>query len=135
VKAGAYILTPVSVSYDPSSNRLRTLFEYYENLDGQSFTISLSFSQLGSIFQNVVPFSVALPKYTQNNLSLYAFSEKHYIVALAAKYISFSIAALSLILFVAGYFGAKLTAIECLGVVQVSALLLLTLKNMSPSFG
>ena len=43
------------------------------------------------------------------------------------KYLSFSIAVLSLLLFVAGYFGAKLTAIECLGVVQFSALLLLSL--------
>jgi len=45
-----------------------------------------------------------------------------------------AVAILSLLLFTAGYFVAKLTALECLAVVQVTALLLLTQQNMSPSF-
>ena len=43
------------------------------------------------------------------------------------KYLSFAVAALSLLLFIAGYFGAKLIALECLAVVQLTALLVLTL--------
>lgn len=50
------------------------------------------------------------------------------------RFVSMGVAAITLLLFVAGYFGGKLIALECIAVIQLSALLLLTQKNMGPSF-
>lgn len=41
---------------------------------------------------------------------------------------------ISILQFAAGYFGAKLIALECAAVSQISALLLITLKEMTPTF-
>jgi len=43
-------------------------------------------------------------------------------------------AVISLLLFVAGYFGAKLIALECVATVQLSSLMLFTLKDVNPTF-
>jgi hypothetical protein len=45
-----------------------------------------------------------------------------------------AVAGIALLLLIAGYFGAKLVALEGMAVVQLSALLLLTQKDMGPTF-
>lgn len=45
-----------------------------------------------------------------------------------------AVSGLTLVLFIAGYFGAKLVAIEGVAVVQLSAILLLTQKDTAPTF-
>lgn len=49
------------------------------------------------------------------------------------RYLGFAIAVLAYLLFFVGYFGAKLVAIECIAVVQLSGMLLFSLKNMGPT--
>ncbi len=87
----------------------------------------MSFSQLSPLFQNIPPSTASLPEAALNNLSLDFFSADTYIIARVLKYLCFAVTALSLLLFFAGYFGAKLVALECLALVQLTALLVLTL--------
>ena len=49
-------------------------------------------------------------------------------------YLASLVAGCSLILFALGYFGSKLQSLEAVAVVQVAALLLMTLENMSPAY-
>jgi hypothetical protein len=51
------------------------------------------------------------------------------------KYLSLVVAILSILLFFFGYLGAKLTALECLATVQLSVILLLSLKDIPAAFG
>ena len=48
------------------------------------------------------------------------------------RYVGYLIVALSLILFLAGYFGTKLISIECIAVIQLAAMLVISLKNTNP---
>lgn len=54
-------------------------------------------------------------------------------MAKAVKYLAYAITALVYLLFFLGYFGAKLIAIECIAVIQLSGMLLFSLKNMNPT--
>lgn len=49
-------------------------------------------------------------------------------------YLALLVAGASLVLFTIGYFGSKLQSIEGIAVVQVAALLLMTLDNMGPTY-
>ena len=49
-------------------------------------------------------------------------------------YLALLVAGLSLLLFALGYFGSKLQSLEAVAVVQVAALLLMTLENMGPTY-
>ena len=49
-------------------------------------------------------------------------------------YLALLVAGASLLLFAIGYFGSKLQSIEGIAVVQVAALLLMTLENMGPTY-
>ena len=100
----------------------------------KSATISAPINQISPLFANIASIDIVLPSNTQNNESLELFSDSTYVLAKAVKYLSIAVSALSLLLFVAGYFGAKLIAIECIAVVQLSAMLLFSLENMPPTF-
>jgi hypothetical protein len=55
-------------------------------------------------------------------------------MAKIVDYLSLAITGLSLLIFFIGYFGAKLQGLEGTAVVQLAALLLLTLKDVSPAY-
>ena len=55
-------------------------------------------------------------------------------IASAVKYMAMGVAAVSLLLLAAGYFGSKLQSLEAIAVVQVTALLLLTVENTGPTY-
>jgi hypothetical protein len=55
-------------------------------------------------------------------------------LAAVVEALSIVTAIISLLLFVAGYFGAKLIALECVATVQLSSLLLFTLQKVNPTF-
>ena len=57
-----------------------------------------------------------------------------YMIATAVQYLSIAVAAVSLLMMIFGYFGCKLQSLEGVAVVQVSALLLMTLENTGPTF-
>jgi hypothetical protein len=78
--------------------------------------------------------SISFLSLTDNNLSIQYYGDGVYVAASVLQYISIAIAVLSLIFFIMGYFGPKLIALECSVVVQISSILLLSLKNLSPFF-
>ncbi len=85
--------------------------EYYDSLHSQNFALATTLAQLHPFLQQIPPFSVALPLFTQNNLALFALSETDYLIAKLGKYLSLVVAVLSILLFLFGYLGAKLTAL------------------------
>lgn len=60
---------------------------------------------------NISTVDLQLPERTANNLALHSYSSTVYSLSAAVPYVSMAVAALSLLLFAAGYFGAKLAAI------------------------
>lgn len=68
-----------------------------------------------------------LPSRAQNNLLLRSFSETAYNVAEVVKFLSIIVSAFALLIFLAGYLGAKLISLECIALVQISGLLLVVL--------
>ena len=69
-----------------------------------------------------------------NNLSLEYYEEGSYTLGNIIGYLALLVAGLSLLLFALGYFGSKLQSLEAVAVVQVAALLLMTLENMGPTY-
>ena len=57
-----------------------------------------------------------------------------YTVAMAIKYLAMAVSTMTLLMLIAGYFGCKLQSLEAAAVVQVSTLLLMTLKDTGPTF-
>jgi len=70
----------------------------------------------------------------ENNLALNHYDDSVYGLAKTFKILSYTAAVLTLFMFVGGYFGAKLIALESAAVTQISGLLLLTLSDMPPTF-
>jgi hypothetical protein len=95
--------------------------------------ISTLITSVSFQFANIPAFAIVLPQSTQNNESLQFYPDLTYSFAQAINDLSIFVAALSLLLFFGGYLGGKLIAIECLAVVQLSGLLLLTQDNMPPT--
>ena len=62
-----------------------------------------------------------------NNQALLFFQDSSYSMAMIVEYLSYAVAFIALLFFFAGYFGSKLQSIEAAAVVQVSALLVMTL--------
>lgn len=83
---------------------------------------------------NITSVLHCMPERTQNNRILYYFPTVTYALAQTAQYLSMAVAVLSVLLFAAGYFGAKLQALEAVAVVQISALLLFTADNTGPTY-
>ena len=69
-----------------------------------------------------------------NNLSLDYYEEGSYTLGNIIGYLALLVAGASLLLLAIGYFGSKLQSIEGIAVVQVAALLLMTLENMGPTY-
>jgi hypothetical protein len=95
--------------------------------------MSVNFTLASSTF-NVSAVSLTFPESTSNNLALYVFSDTAYSIATIVKYISYLVVGASVLFFLTGYFGGKLQSLEGIAVVQLAALLLVTLKNMGPTF-
>jgi len=53
---------------------------------------------------------------------------------MAIKYLAMIVSAVTLLMLIVGYFGCKLQSLEAAAVVQVSALLLMTLEDSGPTF-
>jgi len=77
---------------------------------------------------------IGIPSKSKNNLSLAYYSEKVYFLANIIKYITFSLTGAALLFFVIGNLGAKIAALECVALFQLTSLLQLSLNNMSPTF-
>ena len=77
---------------------------------------------------------LALPKEASNNQALYLYSDNCYFLATITKYLSMAVAGVSLVLLLVGYFGSKLQSFEGVAVVQVAALLLISMSEMGPTY-
>ena len=99
-----------SVSFDSSSNRLRLSLTYDESLQDESVSLSSDFSLASSKF-SLPTLSLSLPQKTSNNQALYKYDDSSYTLASIIDYLSLAVAALSLLLFLAGYFGSKLQSL------------------------
>ena len=120
-------------NYDSADSRLRVVFEYFSSIQDLSNLVALSPSVASTLLSNIADTTLLLPQNTQNNQALIFYEESHYAVAKAIKYLAYAITALVCLLFFVGYFGAKLVALECLAVIQLSGMLLFSLKNMNPT--
>lgn len=120
--------------YDPIENRLRVTFSYNQNIQGNALTINASSLLASQYFSNVSSSLLSLPLRTSNNQALIFYSDNVYSMAKIVKWLSMAVAALSLLLFFAGYFGAKLPGLEGAAVVQLAALLLFTVDNTAPTY-
>jgi hypothetical protein len=120
-------------NYDSTDSRLRVVFEYFSSLQDLTTLVAIKLNVVSSLLSNIADTSLLLPQNTQNNQALVFYEENHYAVAKVIKYLAFAITALVFLLFFVGYFGAKLVAIECLAVIQLSGMLLFSFKNMNPS--
>ena len=83
---------------------------------------------------DVSAISLSVVGAASNNLSLEYYQEGSYMMGAIIGYLALLVAGLSLLLFALGYFGSKLQSLEAVAVVQVAALLLMTLENMSPAY-
>ena len=109
------------------------MFDYSSSIQDLTNSLPISPTLISSVLSNIADTTLLLPQNTENNQALLYYEEDHYNVAKVVKYLGFAISALSYLLFFVGYFGAKLVAIECLAVVQLSGMLLFSLKNMNPT--
>ena len=91
-------------------------------------------SQASAQFNLISTVSLSLPSYTTNNEALYYYSGYYYTIGKIVKYLSLVIAVVSIILLILGYFGCKLLSIECIAVVQLAGLLLVTIDNMGSTY-
>ena len=83
---------------------------------------------------DVPAISLSMVGAASNNLSLELYEEGSYLMGVIIGYLALLVAGLSLLLFALGYFGSKLQSLEAVAVVQVAALLLMTLENMGPTY-
>ena len=113
--------------------RLRVTFSYSEDLQDQNVSADVDFSLSSNSF-NMSAIRLSFPSSTSDNEALYYYEDSSYAMAKGVEYLSIGIAAISVLLFFLGYFGCKLQTIECIAVVQLAALLVLTIENMSPTF-
>jgi hypothetical protein len=108
--------------------------QYNQNIDGSDIGVNVNLTLLGNAFVNIVPSTVACLSSTENNLKLNFYESSVYALAATVEAIAIVTAIVSLLLFVAGYFEAKLIALECAATVQLSSLLLFTLQKVNPTF-
>jgi hypothetical protein len=92
-----------------------------------------NFSAISSSI-NVPSISLTFPESTRNNQALYVYPDSTYNLAKVIDYLSPVVAGASLLLFIFGYFGCKLQSLEGVAVVQLAALLLMTIKDMGPTY-
>ena len=64
-----------------------------------------------------------------NNQALVFYED--YGMASIAQYLAIAVAILSLLMFFAGFFGGRLIGLECLGLVQLTFICLLTVEDLS----
>ena len=124
----------MGADYDSSDNRLRVAFEYFWDLQGVPLAINSSAFLSSRHLSNITAELLALPERTQNNMQLQFYSDIAYSIAKAVHWLSIVVGVVSLLLFAAGYFGAKLPALEGIAVVQLAALLLFTVDNTAPTY-
>jgi hypothetical protein len=121
-----YGLNAVEAVFDKETGKLRITFSYSQHLQGESINLNSNLSLASSAF-NLSSVSISFPQQTSNNQALYLYDDSTYFIAAMVKYVSYIVAATSVLMFAVGYFGCKLQSIEGIAVVQVSALLLMTL--------
>jgi hypothetical protein len=129
----SHAMSPSWIDFDSQTDKLRVGFLYGETLQGQAVSVDLNFSQASPKF-NISTISLAFPQSTFNNQAIYAYSDNIYSIASIVKYLSYFVAGVSLLFFIAGYFGGKLQSLEGIAVIQLAALLLVTLKDMGPTY-
>lgn len=127
-------LNPTKASYDQSSNRLRVKFAYTEDLEDQNIVVNATPASASTSLSAISSTLLELPQRTANNRVLYYYQASVYSLAQAVQYISMAVSALSLLLFAIGYAGAKLQGLEGVAVVQLAALLLLTVDKTGPTY-
>lgn len=127
-------LSLASVSFSRGRSRLRVAFSYSQDLEGQNVEFIVTPALGASQLSNISAASLKLPERTANNLALYTYSSGVYSLSAVIPFLSMAVGAASLFLLAAGYFGAKLAALEAIAVVQLSALLLLTVDNSATTY-
>lgn len=119
--------------FDSSSGQLSINADYSQPLDAQMLQLGFSFPP-GAPFDLLNTTNITTRLVADNNLALGVYSDEDYTHSNTVGYIATALAALGVGLFILGYFSGKLVGLECVTVLQLSFLSLLTCEDLSPSF-
>ena len=128
----ALSVSVASASYDSGEGLV--LHINYDSQLPPSFSLSINYPLLGTAFQNVNVSYYSASSTAQNNLSTRVYTGSDYAMAEIIEYLTMVMGLVTLVLFVVGYFGAKLVVLEAAKAVQLTALSLVTLSDLSPTF-
>jgi hypothetical protein len=120
--------------YDPITNRLEVTLDYTTSLSNLQIAIDANFTGQSNALKYLSPNIINDILIADNNLSLEYFSDSNYTSATILKLIATIIGICALVMFIIGYFGAKLVALEFAAIVQITFLALITQTNVSPNF-
>jgi hypothetical protein len=120
--------------YDAATNQLEVTIDYTASLANSYTNINANFTGQSNTLKYLSPNIINDILVADNNLSLEYFSDNDYSSATILKLISTVIGICALVLFIVGFFGAKIVALEFAAVVQVTFLALVTQISVSPSF-
>jgi len=118
-----YGISVASAFYSPSTERLVLDFTYNTTISGESTSLALN-SANSFIFSGVVNFSASTSTRAANNAALLFYED--YGTSNIVKYLAITTAVLAVLLFLAAFFGGRLVALECLAVVQLTFMGLLS---------
>jgi hypothetical protein len=122
----SHALVPSWVECNKETGQLTVGFLYTEALQGQQISMSVDFSAVSPNI-NVSSIAVSFPEKTSNNQALFVYGDSTYAAAKAMGYASYGLSVASWLFFAVGHFGCKLQSLEGAAVVQLAALLLVTL--------
>ena len=116
--------------YDPASGKVVLDFSYDSTVSQPEIQVALSTSSSPTL-SSVASFAVAAAAKASNNAALVFYEDSEYGMAKIAQYLAIGLGVAALLLFVAGLFGGRLIGLECLALVQLSFLCLLSLEDLS----
>lgn len=107
----SHVLNVSGSSYDQNDGQLRVDLVYGQDLQGQGVVVQGVPGAGSVIMGNLSTVLLDMPERTMNNRILMYFDSVSYALGQTVQYLSMAISVLSLLLFGAGYFGAKLQAL------------------------
>ena len=116
--------------YDPASGEVVLDFSYDSTVSQPEIQVALNTSGSPAL-SSVASFAVAAAAKASNNAALVFYEDSEYGMAKIVIYLAIMLAVAALLLFLAGLFGGRLIGLECLALVQLSFLSLLSVEDLS----
>jgi hypothetical protein len=123
-------MTVTGAHYDPVLDRVVLDFSYSSSITQAQVQVNLNTGN-DSRLVGVPSFSRLASTKATNNAALIYYDS--YGMADVVKYLSIFIGVAALLMFAAGFFGGRLIGLECMAVIQLSYMMLLTVEDLSAS--